>query len=139
MKPTNIRELITLHEGRVPHAYQDSLRYWTIGVGHLIDQRKGGRLPDSIIDALLDYDIQEHAQRLPTWAKDLDEVRYAVLVDMAFNLGSLNGWPIFLEQVRTGKYAEAAANMRSTKWAKQVKTRAERLADMMESGKWPQQ
>lgn len=25
----------------VPHAYQDHLGYWTIGVGRLIDKRKG--------------------------------------------------------------------------------------------------
>ena len=134
-----IKELIERHEGRVPFAYQDSMGYWTIGVGHLIDQKKGGRLPEHIIDALLEHDIKEHEARLlrlAPWAKELDEVRYAVLVDMTFNLGSLIGWPIFLEQVRTGNYAAAAANMRATRWASQVKGRAVRLAKMMETGKW---
>jgi len=63
---------------------------------------------------------------------------------MAFNLGpepfdhdGIKDWPMFLKQVETGRYAEAAANMRSTLWAKQVGKRAERLASMMESGKWP--
>lgn len=37
-----LASLLTSDEGRVPHAYQDHLGYWTIGVGHLIDRRKGG-------------------------------------------------------------------------------------------------
>lgn len=37
----------------MPHAYQDSLGYWTIGVGFLIDGRKGGRLPDAVRDFVL--------------------------------------------------------------------------------------
>ena len=139
-----VRRLLALHEGRVPHAYQDSLGFWTIGIGHLIDKRKGGRLPDHIIDALFDHDLQHHMDALPAWVWDLDDVRAAVIVDMCFNLGpepfdgdQVKDWPIFVGQVRAGKYAEAAKNMRSTLWAKQVGARAERLAKMMETGEWP--
>lgn len=137
---SQIRKLLSLHEGRVPYAYKDSLGFLTIGTGHLIDKAKGGGLPEHIIDALLDHDIAEHAQRLKRvapWADQLDEVRYAVLLDMTFNLGSLAGWPIFLGQVSAGNYMDAAANMRSAKWAGQVGVRAVRLARMMETGAWP--
>ena len=144
MDLARIRALLTLHEGCVPHAYQDSLGYWTIGIGHLIDKRKGGRLPDEIIVSLFEYDLRQVCKTLPEWAWRLDEVRLAVLIDMSFNLGpepfNENGfkdWPKFVAQVKDGRYAEAAANMRSTLWAKQVKVRADRLATMMESGKWP--
>ncbi len=134
------RALLSLHEGRVRHAYKDSLGYLTIGVGHLIDERKGGGLPEGIIDALLDYDIREHWDRLVAlcpWVERLDDVRQYVLLDMTFNLGGLEGWPIFRKQVEQGRYAAAAANMRSTKWASQVKSRAVRLSAMMETGEWP--
>lgn len=137
---TRVRALLSLHEGRVPHAYKDSLGYLTIGVGHLIDERKGGRLPEAVIDQLLDYDIREHWDRLVKlcpWVERLDDVRQYVLLDMTFNLGSLEGWPIFRKQVQDGRYAAAAANMRSTKWAQQVKSRATRLSAMMETGEWP--
>lgn len=147
MLAENFKELITLHEGRVPHAYQDSLGYWTIGVGHLIDRRKGGRLPAPIIEALLEWDIKEHQQVLDAtmpWARALSPVRYAVLQDMVFNLGpepfdgdGFKDWPIFLGQVRSAQYRAAAQNMRATKWASQVGTRAERLATMMETDQWP--
>ena len=138
----NVRELIALHEGRVPHAYQDSLGYWTIGVGHLIDKRKGGRLPEPIIDALLDMDIAEHAAALEAalpWVSGLDTVRRAVLVDMAFNLGvpGLLKFKNTLEFVRNGRWVEAGAGMLASLWASQVGPRARRLANMMRTGKWP--
>jgi lysozyme len=138
---SNIRDLISTHEGRIPYAYQDSLGYWTIGVGHLIDHRKGGALPESIIDALLDYDIQEKRSHLDAalpWAAALDEVRYAVLLDMCFNLGiqGLLGFTHFLASVQDGQYELASAQMLQSKWATQVKSRATHLSDMMRTGQW---
>jgi GH24 family phage-related lysozyme (muramidase) len=43
------RKVTELHEGRVLHAYRDSLDFWTVGVGRLIDVRKGASLPASIL------------------------------------------------------------------------------------------
>lgn len=142
-----LRGLLSLHEGRIPYAYPDSLGYLTIGVGHLIDKRKGGKLPERIIDLLLDHDIEEHSGLLlkyQPWVAQMDPVRQAVLYDMTFNLGvepfdgdGFKDWPMFVRQVQTGQWAAAAANMRSTLWAKQVGVRAVRLAKMMETGMWP--
>ena len=78
----SIRDLLRLHEGVRRSAYQDSLGYWTIGVGHLIDARKGGELPDTIINDLLSYDIDAHQhdiERALPWVKDLSFVRFVVL------------------------------------------------------------
>ena len=139
----SIRDLLERHEGRVAHAYQDSLGYWTIGVGHLIDKRKGGSLPDHIVEALLEWDIYEHQKELDAalpWAKNLSEVRYAVLLDMAFNLGvkGLLGFENTLAYIQEGNYPAAARGMLRSKWAEQVKGRAVRLAKMMEEDKWPE-
>lgn len=138
----NLREMLSLHEGRVKHAYQDSLGYWTIGVGHLIDKRKGGYLPEPIIDLLLEHDITEHSRQLFTalpWVMELDEVRKSVLVDMAFNLGiaGLLGFKNTLAAVKEGRWEDAARGMLASKWASQVGGRAVRLADMMRTGRWP--
>ena len=46
-------------EGVVEHAYIDSEGWTTIGVGRLIDKRKGGRLRDDEIEYLLQNDITE--------------------------------------------------------------------------------
>ena len=148
-----INKLLILHEGRKLEPYKDSLGYWTIGVGHLIDRRRGKSCPSQIpltceeCDLLLAQDISEHKAELDRalpWASTLDEVRYTVLLDMVFNLGiepfdndGFKDWPNFLAQVKGGRFDEAAVNMLSTLWAKQVKQRALRLSEMMRTGRWP--
>lgn len=54
MRHDPIWRTLETDEGRVPHAYQDHLGYWTIGVGHLIDKRKGGGLTPDEVDYLLE-------------------------------------------------------------------------------------
>lgn len=137
----NVRELVAMHEGRVPHAYEDSLGYLTIGIGHLIDQRKGGRLPDAIIDALFEHDLHEHTNELFShlpWARNLDQVRQAVLIDMYFNLRrNLLGFKETLRHFEAARWNAAADAMLDSKWALQVKDRANRLATMVRTGEWP--
>lgn len=128
-------------EGRVAHAYQDHLGYWTIGVGHLIDKRKGGALPDYIVDALLDHDINaktaEVEAALP-WVRTLDEPRRAVLIGMAFQMGlaGLLGFKNTLARVRAGNFEGAASGMLNSKWATQTPARAHRMAEQMRTGQW---
>lgn len=138
----NLRDLISKHEGRIAHAYHDSLGFLTVGVGHLIDERKGGKLPEPIIDALLDFDIKSHQDELfkaLPWALSLDPVRQAVLIDMAFNLG-VAGLLAFKETLRhfqNDSWEQAATAMLDSRWAKQVGRRADELAAMTRSGEWP--
>ncbi len=144
--PNDLRSLLELHEERVPYAYPDSLGYLTIGVGHLVDPRKGGALPPHIIDALLNYDIDTHAGELVAalpWVRTLSGVRYSVMVDMAFNMGvpKLLQFVMTLKAVREGRYADAAKEMLNSTWAEQVGSRVDqragRLAAMMETNQWP--
>ena len=128
-------------EGRVKHAYQDSLGYWTIGIGRLIDKRRGGGLSDAEIDLLKANDIarikDELDQRLPWWRK-LDPVRQRVIQNLAFNLGTpglIEKWPNTVALIQRGDYAGAARAMRGNGvWLRQVKDRGRRLATMMETG-----
>jgi lysozyme len=137
----NIREQLKRDEGTVNHAYEDSLGFLTIGVGRLIDVRRGGGLSPEEVDLLLTNDIAEKTkavlEALP-WAASLNEPRLAVLINMAFQLG-LHGLLQFkhtLSEVEKGHYGIAAAMMLDSKWEKQTPTRAHRLADQMESGEW---
>lgn len=136
-----IREL-ERDEGRVPHAYTDSLGYLTIGIGRLIDKRRGGGLSDSEIDYLKANDIarvkRELDQNLPWW-RNLDPVRQRVVQNVAFNLGVtglVTKWPNTVALIKAGRYAEAGRAMRDNGvWIGQVKDRGRRLATMMETGR----
>lgn len=137
----NLLQQLRREEGSIPHAYQDHLGYWTIGVGRLIDQRKGGGLSPEEIDFLLANDVQrftrEVRQALP-WFDELDEARQAVLIGMAFQMGAagLLAFKTTLGHVRVGRYAEAATAMLASKWAQQTPSRAARMARQMETGQW---
>ena len=134
-----VREQLVRHEGKRNSAYQDSLGYWTIGVGHLIDSRKGGAISDDSVFAILDEDIEKVFVQLDDyldWWRNLDEVRQMVLVNMCFNLG-VNGLLSFnhtLTHIQNGEYKQAAEGMLQSKWAKQVGSRAKELAQLMEYG-----
>ena len=117
-----LRDELRRDEGCIPYAYTDSLGYWTIGVGRLIDRRKGGRLSDQEIDYLLDNDIDSHLGdiRQEDWfqAADTDGRRRA-LVNMCFQLGKdgLTKFSGFLQLVRQKKWKEAADDLRkNTLW-----------------------
>lgn len=137
-------EILSLHEGDRRFPYVDTVGKVTVGKGfNLTDV---GLYPEEVEFIFKNRVAKVEAQLrkdLP-WFYKLDDVRQAVLIDMAYNMGpepfdgdGYKDWPMFVEQVRTGKYADAARNMRATLWAKQVKGRAERLARMMETGEWP--
>lgn len=128
-------------EGEVLHAYQDHLGYWTIGVGILIDKRKGGGITPEESAYLLNNRMNEKqaeiVKRLP-WTATLDEARFGVLVNMAFQMGvdGLLGFKNTLAMVRDGKYEEAADGMLNSKWATQTPERAKRLSEQMRTGQW---
>jgi lysozyme len=129
-------------EGVVRHAYQDHLGFWTIGVGRLIDARRGGGLSEAEIDQLLANDIARFEAELDLrapWWRELDPVRRRVILNMAFNLGvtGLLGFRNTLAAVRAGQWETAAAGMLASKWATQVGARATRLAAMMRTGLAP--
>jgi len=137
---TKLLELIKQHEGVVKHAYQDSMSYWTIGCGRLIDERKNGGLSDDEIDYLLANDVQRcetEAVTYPFYAK-MDEARKAVIISMLFNLGKPNfdKFQNMQAALLVGDYNLAANEMLNSLWAQQVGHRANELSQMMRTGVW---
>ena len=128
-------------EGVMRHAYQDTEGYWTIGVGRLIDKRRGGGLSEEEVDFLLNNDVAEKEKALEasvSFYKGLDEARRGVLLNMAFNLGveGLLAFKNTLKLVGEGRYKEASEEMLKSKWAAQVGDRAVRLSKQMATGVW---
>lgn len=136
-----LKKQLIRDEGVVEHAYQDHLGYWTIGVGRLIDKRKGGKLRPNEIEFLLENDItdreQELTKRIP-WFTKLDKARQGVLLNMSFQMGveGLLGFKNTLKMVETGKYEDAARGMLQSLWARQTPERAKRLSEQMRTGVW---
>lgn len=134
----DVRAALERDEGRVPYVYQDSEGYWTIGVGHLVDKRVGGRLPEHIIEALLEHDIEQAVAeaRVFWWFEGLSDARKAVVVNMLFNLGlsKFRGFKRTIAAIERGDFEEAAREMLDSRWAVQVGQRAVRLAQQMRMG-----
>lgn len=137
----DLKTQLLREEGAESCAYQDSLGYWTIGVGRLIDSRKGGGLSNEEIDFLLENDIKTKTREvllaLP-WMPRLSEPRQAVLIGMAFQMGigGLLKFKRALGSIEDGQYAEAAVEMLESKWGNQTPERAYRMAQQMETGEW---
>ncbi len=126
-------------EGKVKHAYQDHLGYWTIGVGRLIDKRLGGGLRDDEINYLLNNDVEEAhvtAQKLVKNFDDLTSNRKVVILHLAFNLGytKLAKFVNTLKAVNEGRWEDAARGMENSLWYKQVGNRSKRLVKLMREG-----
>ncbi len=137
--PTNTVELLRRDEGEKLSAYQDHLGFWTIGVGRLIDARKGGGISPQESEILLTNDLDRITKaldaRLPQW-RALNDARQAVLVSMAFQMGvdGLLGFKNTLAHIFAGNLADAKMGMLASKWATQTPERAGRLAQQMERG-----
>jgi lysozyme len=135
-----IWDRVEQHESFVPHAYQDSLGLWTIGIGRMIDGRKKGGITRPEAELLLENDLDKREAALDmrlSWWRSIDIVRQGVLLEMTFQMG-IDGLLKFantLTQVHRGNYAAAAAGMRRSLWARQTPNRAERLARIMEQGR----
>ena len=137
----DLKSQLIREEGAESCAYQDSLGFWTIGVGRLIDSRKGGGLSNDEINYLLENDIKTKTREvllaLP-WMPRLSEPRQAVLIGMAFQMGigGLLKFKRTLGSIEDGQYTEAAAEMLDSAWAQQTPARAHRMAKQMETGEW---
>lgn len=128
-------------------AYRCSAGKLTIGYGHNLEANpvpglgEDSSLTEAAARTLLERDARQVAGqvlRAFPWSAALEYPRFAVLVNMAFNMGiaGLRGFTNTLEDVRNGNYAGAARRMRASKWAAQVKGRAARLIRQMEGGQW---
>jgi lysozyme len=137
---TSLEEQLKRDEGEVLHAYQDSLGFWTIGVGRLIDAKHGGGITKAESSILLANDITKAEIAIAAsapWASALDPVRKGVLLNMHFQLGDgLFNFHNTLDLIRRGKWDEASAAMWKSKWATQTPERVMRLQKQLQTGTW---
>ena len=138
---SNIEDQLREDEGEILTAYKDHLGFLTIGIGRLIDARKGGGISKEESSFLFQNDLKrkraEVRKALP-WFDNLNEARQGVLLNMAFQMGTegLLGFKTTLALIERGDYDAAARNMLNTLWARQTQNRAKRLSAQMATGEW---
>lgn len=130
-------------EGLRLTAYWDPIgKVWTVGYGHTgPDVTEGTVWTLAQAEAALAEDLNtaaDEVDRAFPWAESMGVVRWSVLVNMAFNMGldGLEEFHMMLAAAQRGDWVEAAAQMLESLWATQVKGRALRLAQQMETNKW---
>lgn len=130
-------------EGEVLHAYQDSEGLWTIGIGCLIDRRRGGGITHEEAVYLLGNRVaakEAELDRAIPWWRGLSPARQRVILNMAYNMGvgdAASGLLSFhdtLAAIQRGDWKAAAAGMKASKWARQVGERADRLEALLLKG-----
>lgn len=126
-------------EGIIEHAYQDSEGFWSIGVGRLIDKRRGGGLRPDEIELMFMNDLDDAERDARTLFPSFDaltENRRAVLINFCFNLGRERAGTFhkFRAALAAGDFSKAADEMLDSRWAQQTGARAMRLAKQMREG-----
>lgn len=133
----NIEAELIKEEGLSLEPYFDSLGFATIGVGHKVDGNFS-TISLELAGKLLKEDINIARKECQKYAFffELNECRQYVMIDMMFNLGAtkLKKFKKFLLALENKNYELASAEMLDSLWAKQVKGRAKRLADIMKNG-----
>ena len=147
------------HEGMVLTVYQDTLGIDTIGIGRNLKDRGISKeeldhmdIPN--MDVVYEHGITEADARylamndirivenelckVHPCVEDLDAVRQLVLMDMAYNMGvpRLCKFKKMWAAVECGDYPTAAKEMLDSRWARQVKGRATKLANAMHNGEF---
>lgn len=132
----SIQELIESHEGREKFPYTDTTGHITIGIGRNLT---GKGLSDDEIEYLFNNDLRDARNELdrifPAW-RQLSPARKDVLVSMMFNLGTPRylTFKKFWRAMESEDFERAAHEMLDSRWAEQVGTRADELAEMMLDG-----
>ena len=131
----NVVESIKKHEGWRSKMYEDSVGVKTIGYGFNLEENE---LPKPVGELWLSIKIHQHEDELKRlhWYNKLDQTRQDVLLDMHYNLGDsrFRQFKKMIKALENEKYDRAADEMLDSKWARQVGSRAEELADKMRSG-----
>lgn len=138
MNYEKVAEKIKKFEGYRAFPYLDDTGNVTVGYGHNLSTNGIGH---DIALILLKQDIEfaeEMVREKIPFYKKLNEARQFVLIDMCFNMGfyKLKGFKKMLAALEAGDYKTAAKEMLDSVWARQVKSRAKKLAQIMETGEY---
>jgi len=112
----------------------------TIGIGRNV-AKDGLGISQKEAEFMLMNDIDRVKEEIKDFPiLHLNEVRTAVIIDMAFNMGITRfndfKWPKFFKAVANEEWQKATEEMLDSNWARQTKRRSKNLSKMMFTGQW---
>lgn len=130
------RNMLIKHEDLRLKPYRCTAGKLTIGVGRNLEDN-GIRKSEALfmLDNDVDFVVSSLFNAYP-WFRELNELRKAVIIDMAFNLG-IAGFFAFKKTIyflTQHDYLSASREMLNSKWASQVGNRAYYLSNLMKNG-----
>jgi len=134
----NLIEQLKRHEGLKLKPYKCTADKLTIGVGRNLEDVG---ISEEEAEMLLQNDIQRatvQIQREFPWTTELDEVRFAALINFTFNvgIGTVGKFVNAMALLKAGSYDMAADEFLNSRWAKQVGQRAIDVTDQIRTGEW---
>lgn len=123
-------------EGKRLHLYQDEKGNWTIGYGYNLSANP---IPENVADLLLltstqvaEQDCQEAVSNFDS----LSDVRQAVLIGMAFNLGrqGFGEFTTFFDLIEAGDFSAASDDLLKSLAAQESPARYQRYAEALRAG-----
>ena len=143
MNIDKLMEELKIDEGCKYEIYNDHLGYSTFGVGHLIteddpeyDQPLGTIVSDERVREAFEQDldsVRRDCLRLYGNFTELPDDCQLIIANMMFNLGypRLSKFKLMKAAIEKSDWEEAANQMESSRWYRQVPNRAERLCNRM--------
>lgn len=135
---TELIEQLKRHEGIKLTPYKCTSDKLTIGVGRNLEDVG---ISEEEAEMLLQNDIQRAVTQLKErfpWTLELDEVRFAALINFTFNvgIGTVSKFVNAMALLKAKNYDMAAQEFLKSKWASQVGHRALEVSEQIRTGEW---
>lgn len=131
-------ELKPYRDTSVMIGFEGKVGKLTIGIGRNLDDVG---VSEAEANYMLGNDVAKVTsvlrQKLP-WVDDLNEARFAVLQNLAFNIGvgSVLKFIQMLSKLQQERFEEAATELQDSLWFHQTGDRAKRLVRQLQLGEW---
>jgi lysozyme len=151
MDKQKLINLISDHEGVKLKVYDDAtgqelkagdilIGHPTIGIGRNV-AKDGLGISQEEAEFMLMNDIDRVKEEIKNFPiEHLNEVRTAIIIDMAFNMGitrfNPNKWKKTFQAIVDEDWQKATTEMLDSNWARQTKRRSAKLSQMMLLGNW---
>tara|TARA_E500000178_G_scaffold331236_1_gene363941 strand:+ start:113 stop:526 length:414 start_codon:yes stop_codon:yes gene_type:complete len=135
---TELIEQLKRHEGIKLTPYKCTSDKLTIGVGRNLEDVG---ISEAEAEILLQNDIQRAVTQLKErfpWTLELDEVRFAALINFTFNvgIGTVSKFVNAMALLKAKNYDMAADEFLKSRWAEQVGQRAVEVTEQIRTGEW---